>query len=154
MTFAPADDDDYYDDYDERLLEQLASSPSSPPSPPANDPVRPNHYKNCSNGAQVADICDRLDWNRGSAVKYIARAGEKVEPGEASIDAEIRDLNKAKWHVDRRLALVRGELEADSDPAVARNRETLEAISIIEKHWGQHSGLADTMAHLRQMLTS
>lgn len=99
-----------------------------------NDPIRPNHYKNCSNGAQVADICDRLDWNRGSAVKYIARAGEKVEKGESSTDAEIRDLNKAIWHVERRLSLVRGELEANSDPKDIVRRELLEATDVFERH--------------------
>lgn len=145
MTFAPFDEDEYDDD---PLLGELESEPSQP----AKDPVNPSHYRNCSNGAQVADICDRLDWNRGSAVKYIARAGDKLEHGDTPVSAEIRDLNKAKWHVDRRLALIRGELEADSDPKAIRNRELLEAVAIIEKHWGSQPEFAGTIDHIRRII--
>lgn len=139
--------DDEYDPYEDGL------NLGSPSLPPANDPVRPNHYKNCSNGAQVADICDRLDWNRGSAVKYIARAGEKLEHGDTPVSAEIRDLNKAKWHVERRLALVRGELEADSDPAAKQIREILEAVAVLERNFTSHPEIASTVRRIRDLLT-
>lgn len=50
-----------------------------------------------SNGAEVIDITENLNFNRGNAVKYIARAGRK--------DAmkTIEDLKKARWYIDREL---------------------------------------------------
>jgi hypothetical protein len=62
-----------------------------------SDKINPSHYRGFSNGAEVIDIAERLNFNRGSAVKYIARAGRKQ--GEAVID----DLKKARWYVDREI---------------------------------------------------
>jgi hypothetical protein len=58
----------------------------------------PSHYaEGWSNGAEVIDITENLNFNRGNAVKYIARAGRK--------DAmkTIEDLKKARWYIDREL---------------------------------------------------
>lgn len=57
--------------------------------------TNPGHYKGFSNGAQVIDIAERLNFNRGNAVKYIARAGRKN--GESAYD----DLRKALWYLVR-----------------------------------------------------
>lgn len=61
------------------------------------DKINPSHYKGFSNGAEVIDIAERLNFNRGSAVKYLARAGRKQ--GEATIE----DLKKARWYIDREI---------------------------------------------------
>lgn len=65
----------------------------------ARDAVNhPSHYsEGWSNGAEVIDITENLNFNRGNAVKYIARAGRK--------DAmkTIEDLKKARWYIDREL---------------------------------------------------
>lgn len=65
----------------------------------ARDSVNhPSHYaEGWSNGAEVIDITENLNFNRGNAVKYIARAGRK--------DAMelIKDLKKARWYIDREL---------------------------------------------------
>lgn len=65
----------------------------------ARDAVnRPAHYaEGWSNGAEVIDITENLNFNRGNAVKYIARAGRK--------DAmkTVEDLKKARWYIDREL---------------------------------------------------
>lgn len=58
----------------------------------------PSHYaEGWSNDAEVIDITENLNFNRGNAVKYIARAGRK--------DAmkTIEDLKKARWYIDREL---------------------------------------------------
>jgi len=58
----------------------------------------PSHYaEGWSNGAEVIDITENLNFNRGNAVKYIARAGRK--------DAmkTVEDLKKARWYIDREL---------------------------------------------------
>lgn len=62
-----------------------------------HDPVSgPSYYTSgYSNGAQVIDIVERLPFNRGAAIKYLARAGRK--------DDEIQDLRKAHWYIEREL---------------------------------------------------
>jgi hypothetical protein len=64
-----------------------------------NDPINhPSHYADgWSNGAEVIDITENLNFNRGNAVKYLARAGAK-DPAR-----EIEDLEKARWYVDREI---------------------------------------------------
>ena len=59
---------------------------------------RPSHYaEGWSNGAEVIDITENLNFNRGNAIKYIARAGRK----DAMKVAE--DLKKARWYINREL---------------------------------------------------
>jgi hypothetical protein len=64
-----------------------------------SDPVsHPSHYaEGWSNGAEVIDITENLNFNRGNAVKYIARAGKK-DP-----EKELEDLQKAKFYLDREI---------------------------------------------------
>lgn len=58
----------------------------------------PSHYADgWSNGAEVIDITENLNFNRGNAVKYLARAGKK-DPA-----AELDDLRKAAWYVQREI---------------------------------------------------
>ena len=66
----------------------------------AADQINPSHYRGFSNGAQVIDIVERLNFNRGNAIKYIARAGRK-EGAET-----ITDLEKAKWYLEREIARI------------------------------------------------
>lgn len=65
--------------------------------PPANDPVNhPNHYT-AYKGIEVIQLTEMLNFCRGNAVKYIARAGLK-DPAK-----EIEDLKKARWYLDREI---------------------------------------------------
>lgn len=59
---------------------------------------QPPHYKGFSNGAEVVDIAECLNFNRGNAVKYLARAGAK------DAAKELEDLRKAAWYVQREIA--------------------------------------------------
>ena len=68
------------------------------------DNINPSHYQGFSNGAEVIDITENLNFNRGNAVKYLARAGRKGYVGMTSPEAELEDLRKAKWYVDREIA--------------------------------------------------
>lgn len=62
----------------------------------------PAYYaRGWSNGAEVIDITENLNFNRGNAVKYLARAGRK-DPA-----AEIQDLEKAAWYLAREIRRVR-----------------------------------------------
>lgn len=39
----------------------------------------------------------------GNAVKYISRAGKKVDNGMDAASKEIEDLKKAAWYINRRI---------------------------------------------------
>jgi hypothetical protein len=62
----------------------------------AEDPVeRPAHYTRF--GVELIEITEWLNFNRGNAVKYLARAGSK-HPSR-----ELEDLKKALWYVQREI---------------------------------------------------
>lgn len=63
-----------------------------------NDPVNhPAHYT--SGKIEVIDFIEdqKLGFNLGNTVKYIARAGKK------DTSKELEDLEKAKWYLERRI---------------------------------------------------
>lgn len=67
----------------------------------------PAHY----NGGkyEVIDVIEDwgLNFSRGSAIKYIARAGKK--PGET----EVQDLEKAAWYIQREIERIRKAEETE-----------------------------------------
>jgi formylmethanofuran dehydrogenase subunit A len=58
----------------------------------------PNHYF-ANSGIEVIDAIEawNLNFSRGNAIKYIARAGVK------NPDKEIEDLQKAVWYINREI---------------------------------------------------
>lgn len=76
-----------------------------------DDPVNhPSHYADgWSNGAEVIDITEHLNFNRGNAVKYVARAGRK------NPDTELEDLRKAAWYLSREIARLEGGARGRED---------------------------------------
>ena len=67
-----------------------------------NDLVnRPPHYTGFSNGFELIQLTEQLNFNRGNAVKYLARAGTKPAFGMSLGDAELQDLLKAQFYVNR-----------------------------------------------------
>lgn len=69
-----------------------------------NDPVNhPSHYTDGK--IDVIDFIDdkKLNFCRGNAVKYIARAGKK-DPNK-----EIEDLEKAVWYLQHEITRLKGE---------------------------------------------
>lgn len=71
-----------------------------------NDPVNhPSHYT--KGKIEVADfIADqKLNFDRGNAVKYVCRAGSK-DPSK-----EIQDLEKAIWYINHEIKMLKGECE-------------------------------------------
>lgn len=65
----------------------------------------PPHYNRFP--VEVINITEQLDFNRGNAVKYLARAGYK-----AGVD-ELEDLSKAAWYVARAIEKLKRERESD-----------------------------------------
>ena len=75
--------------------ESLNKVPMPPIKPPRDNINHPSHYNmGC---IEVIDAIEswQLNFSRGNAVKYIARAGHK--------DDEIEDLRKAKWYIEREI---------------------------------------------------
>jgi hypothetical protein len=67
----------------------------------------PSHYADgWSNGAEVIDITEHLNFNRGNAVKYLSRAGKKGAP-----EKELEDLQKALWYVTREVQRLGGSVD-------------------------------------------
>lgn len=60
------------------------------------DAINPSHYKQYP--VEVIELTEHMNFNRGNAVKYIARAGFK------NPDNIIEDLEKAKWYIKREIA--------------------------------------------------
>ncbi|MBN9199703.1 MAG: DUF3310 domain-containing protein [Microbacterium ginsengisoli] len=74
---------------------------------------RPAHYTQYR-GLEVIDLTEQMNFNRGNAVKYLARAGAK-DPAR-----EIEDLEKARWYVDREIGRLGGKRIRDAVEADAR----------------------------------
>ena len=69
-----------------------------------NDNVNhPSHYTDGK--IEVIDFIEdkKLNFNRGNAVKYIARAGKK------NIANEVEDLEKAVWYINREIERLKKE---------------------------------------------
>lgn len=62
------------------------------------DPINPSYYG--KKGMQPNDFIDAQDltYNKGQAVKYIARSGKKYE------DKHVEDLKKARYYIDREIS--------------------------------------------------
>lgn len=62
----------------------------------------PSHYtwlkEKC--GVEVIDITRHMNFNLGNCLKYILRAGRKVEEGMSIEDKTIEDLKKARFYID------------------------------------------------------
>ena len=75
----------------------------------AHDEVNhPAHYT-AYEGFEVIQLTEQMNFNRGNAVKYIARAGLK------SYDTEILDLKKARWYIQREIDRMEAKVRTASD---------------------------------------
>lgn len=71
--------------------------PAAPIEDLKHDPVsHPAHYTG-KNGVECIQVTEQFNFNRGNAIKYIWRAGEK-DPSK-----EIEDLKKAVWYIEREI---------------------------------------------------
>ena len=61
----------------------------------------PSHYTSYK-GIEVIQLTEQMNFCKGNAVKYVARAGLK-DPSK-----EIEDLEKARWYIDREIDRLEG----------------------------------------------
>lgn len=66
------------------------------------DEINPAHYKRFP--VEVIQITEHLDFLLGNVVKYVSRAGHKPD------QPKLRDLEKARWYLDR---AIQNERETD-----------------------------------------
>jgi len=62
---------------------------------PVPAPVEHPHYYNQIPGVECIDVVEHMNFNRGNAIKYIWRAGNK--------DDTVTDLEKAIWYLKREI---------------------------------------------------
>lgn len=65
----------------------------------------PSYYQDPS-GVECIDVVRHRDFDIGSAMKYLWRAGLKKEQGLTDIDKEIEDLKKAKFYIDDKINML------------------------------------------------
>lgn len=69
-----------------------------------DDPVhRPKHYNSHPSGIECIEVTRHMNFNRGNAIKYLWRAGEKGN--------EVEDLKKARWYIDDEICRLERELQ-------------------------------------------
>lgn len=71
-----------------------------------SDPVdHPAHYTAHPSGVEAIAITEAFNFCVGNAIKYLWRAGLK---GDA-----VEDLRKARWYIDREIARLERQAEAE-----------------------------------------
>jgi hypothetical protein len=66
----------------------------------------PEHYQR--GGVECIDVAEHLSFNRGNALKYVWRAGEK--DGASEVD----DLLKAIWYLEREVARLSSQEDSNA----------------------------------------
>ena len=76
------------------------------------DGGKANYY--CAGGIEAQDVIEafELNFSRGSALKYLLRAGRKTD--------EVRDLEKARAYIDREIDRLRGRVQPTDLEGLAR----------------------------------
>lgn len=59
----------------------------------------PKHYTSDPSGIECIDITRHRNFNVGNAIKYLWRAGFKIDADKSSINKQIEDLEKAVWYI-------------------------------------------------------
>ena len=60
-----------------------------------NNVDHPKHYNQHPSGVECIDVIEHFNFNLGSVIKYIWRAGLKGD--------ELEDLRKARWYINREI---------------------------------------------------
>lgn len=71
----------------------------------------PKHYTSNPSGVECITVAEHMNFNRGNAMKYVWRAGDKGD--------ELEDLRKARWYLDREIGRIERERAAASPEPVA-----------------------------------
>jgi hypothetical protein len=67
----------------------------------SDDVNHPAHYTSSLSGIECIQVTEHMGFNLGNVVKYVWRAGMK--------GPKVRDLEKARWYLDREIARLKAE---------------------------------------------
>ena len=96
-----------------------------------DDVNHPSHYTSYK-GIEIIQLTEQMNFCRGNAVKYVARAGLK------SKQTELKDLKKAAWYIQREIERLESDEKRMSDEALQALRERLTDGPICsEEEWRQ-----------------
>lgn len=91
-----------------------------------SDHTNPDHYLQHPSNVECIRIAEGFNFNLGNVVKYVWRAGLKH-------DDPVRDLEKARWYIDREIKRVRhetlGQMQDDSVEDELSNKEAADNIA-------------------------
>jgi hypothetical protein len=75
-----------------------------------SDVHHPGHYGGADNPYETIKVIEAwgLGFHLGNCVKYISRAGKKPDPMLTAEATALRDLRKARFYLDREIALREG----------------------------------------------
>ena len=73
----------------------------------------PLHYAQHTNQPVDFIMSNRLSFWAGNVIKYVARAGTKLYPGQDPVQSEINDINKAIRYCEMRLNQLSGRNPSD-----------------------------------------
>lgn len=59
----------------------------------------PKYYTSDPSGIECIDVTRHRNFNVGNAIKYLWRAGLKIDADKSSINKQIEDLEKAVWYI-------------------------------------------------------
>ena len=92
----------------------------------------PDHYTWLKEvaGIEVIDITRHMDFDLGSALKYILRAGRKHEAGMSNDDKRIEDLKKARWYLDDEIGRLERQNGGWSTSKVERTNDVMGAAGV------------------------
>jgi len=65
---------------------------------------KPKHYNSHPSGVECIEIVKHYDFPIGNVIKYCWRSGLKGYEGMTSVQAEITDLEKARYYIDVKIA--------------------------------------------------
>lgn len=80
----------------DRLVQRWKTGVLAPQPDVVNHPP---HYTSDPSGVECITITRHRNFNVGNAIKYLWRAGLKVEANRTDLAKQIEDLEKARWYI-------------------------------------------------------
>lgn len=82
----------------------------------------PRHYNSHPSGVECITITEHMTFNVGNAIKYLWRAGLKMDPisqagafeiAQRAQEKHLEDLKKARWYIDREIERIQSPEKND-----------------------------------------
>lgn len=73
----------------------------------------PRHYNGHASGVEAVAIIEEMNFNIGTAIKYLWREGLKFD--------DVEDLKKARWYIDREIRRRERKKECGNQPLYVIN---------------------------------